>query len=678
MNNNYKENNHEKNTENKNSKSQMNFKNNNNIQTNHNKKYLQYIKPLLLLLQKAEQIINIINLPSSSIDKYNQLKEISFKKCGLEFTPLIKNENFVNNIKKENNININNNLENSKEKEMKTIESELSDSKNKLIDSLLTIIETTNILNNQNLKNSKENQSFGLSFNNFSNTCSILKESISKIFSNNSQINSEKDKILNYILRSEKNIIPILFESNKKFLELKESISLLNSKLENIFKYINSIDELISPIWNKYYNKEIEWFDADKIIDNYELKTYTKCHFLLNFMNQLFLDNKNIMEALSQMEQKKNEVYNILKLPYVRKAIEKGEYLKNVEVLLNKIKIEKEKNNSIDMNKLIKDGKDLINNIKETISDEYEKNREENNDMNDNKNAINTEEIDNYNDDMNIFLGKLMNGIQNILNKVDISIKKDELIENMMKVNSISKNKNLDISSINNINTNLNNSNMNINTTINNGTISKDISFISTINNNDNNNKTQNLSFQVYQRKTNHISGSSLNKNNEYENNDKRNKKDINSIQKLDIKSKVFQKQRIEKINEKSENNNNINNNFINDKNTIENINNIINEKAKNNNDNNDIKNKNINNIKIINNDTNEEKAITVGDIVNNISDVESSQKNKNLKDNINSITKENLNSNENDEKGIEQLKNMVLEDFKNRISEEKEKDEYN
>ena len=671
MNNNNKENNHEINAENKNSKSQLNFKNNNNIQTNHNKKYLQYIKPLLLLLQKAEQIINIINLPSSSIDKYNQLKEISFKKCGLEFTPLIKKENFVNNIKKENNINISNNQDNSKEKEMKTIEIELSESKNKLIDSLLTLIETTNILNNQNSnKNSKENISTNLSFNNFSNTCNILKESIAKISSNNSQTNTEKDKILNYILRSEKNIIPILFESNKKYLELKESILLLNSKLENIFKYINSIDELISPIWNKYYNKEIEWFDANKIIDNYELKTYTKCHFLLNFMNQLFLDNKNIMEALSQMEQKKNEAYNILKLPYVRKAIEKGECLKNVEILLNKIKIEKEKNNNIDMNKLIQDGKDLINNIKETISDEYEKNTEGNNNENDNnKNAINTEEIDNYNDDMNIFLGKLMNGIQNILNKVDISIKKDELIENMMKVNNISKNKNLDISSINNVNTNLNNSNMNINTTINNGTISKDISFISTINNNDNN-KTQNLSFQVYQRKTNHISGSSLNKNNKYENNDKRNKKELNSIQKLDIKTKVFQKQRIEKINE---NNNNINNNFINDNNIYENINNIINEKPKS--DINDIKNKNINNIKIINNDTNEEKAITVGDVVNNISDAESCTENKNMKDNVNFLMKENLNSNEKDEKGFEQLKNIVLEDFKNRISEEKEKD---
>ena len=79
----------------------------------------------------------------------------------------------------------------------------------------------------------------------------------------------------------------------------------LNSKIDKLFKYINNIDELITPIWNKYYNKDIEWFKVDNISDNYELKTYTKIHFLLNFMNQLFLDNKNLMQALTQMEQKK-------------------------------------------------------------------------------------------------------------------------------------------------------------------------------------------------------------------------------------------------------------------------------------------------------------------------------------------------------------------------------------
>ena len=654
MNKNNKENIHEINAENKNTKSQINYKNITPSQTNHNKKYLQYIKPILLLLQKAEQIINIINLPSSSIDKYNQLKEISFKKCGLEFTPLVKNENFIKNLNKENNIN--ESQENLKQ------ENELSEIKNKLLETIITLLETSNI--SQNL-NPKEN-SFPSTLNNFSNICNTIKESISKISLNNEHINSEKEKIFTYITRLEQNIVPIILEKTKKFNELKESFITLNSKIENLFKYINGIDELISPIWNKYYNKEIEWFDSNKIIDNYELKTYTKCHFLLNFMNQLFLDNKNIMEALNQMEQKKNEAYNILKLPYVKKAIEKGEYLKNVENLLNKIKTEKEKNNNIDMNKLIKDGKDLINNIKETISEQSEKNTEGNNyENNNNTNVINTEEIDNYNDDMNIFLGKLMNGIQNILNKVDISIKKDELIENMMKVNNMSKNKNLDISSINNINTNFNNTNLNINSTINNGTLSKDISFISTINN-DNNiiNKTQLLSFPVYQKKTNHISGTSLNKNYDNENNDKKNKKDINNIQKIDIRNKVFQKQKIEKLNENL-NNININNNIINDKILIQNID----EKEENEN----IKNKNINNIKIINNDINEEKAITIGDIGNNFSDAESSQKNKSVKDSLNFPSKEK----EKEDKGLEQLKNMVLEDFKMRINEEKKNDEY-
>ena len=649
--------------ENNNSKSQINNKNITQTQINHNKKYLQYIKPILLLLQKAEQIINIINLPSSSIDKYNQLKEISFKKCGLEFTPLVKNENIIKNFNKENNI--------IKNPEDLIQVNEISEIKNKLIETILTLIETSNISKNIS---SKENSSFTTSINNFSNTCTILKESISKIPSKASYINCEKEKVLTYISRVEQNMFPIIFDQSKKYLELKDSFISLNSKIENLFKYINSIDELISPIWNKYYNKEIEWFSSDKIIDNYELKTYTKCHFLLNFMNQLFLDNKNIMEALTQMEQKKNEAYNILKLPYVKKAIEKGEYLKNVENLLNKIKTEKEKNNSIDMNKLIKDGKELINNIKETISEQNEKNTEGNNyeSNNTNTNVINTEDIENYNDDMNIFLGKLMNGIQNILNKVDISIKKDELIENMMKVNNISKNKNLDISSINNINTNFNNTNLNINSTINNGTLSKDISFISTINNDNNtNNKTQVISFPVYQKKTNHISGTSLNKNIDLDNSDKKNKNDINNIQKFDLKNKVFQKQKIEKLNENA---NNMMFNKLNDKILIENVNNLMNENEQNI----DIKNKNINNIKIINNDINEEKAITVGDIGNNFSDVESSQKNKSVKDSMNFQSKENSSSNEKENKGFEQLKNLVLEDFKMRINEEKKNDEFN
>ena len=708
---------------NSNSKNQINYKNINTTQTdktlNYNKKYIQYIKPLLFLLQKAEQIISIINLPSSSIDKYNQLKEISFKKCGLEYTPLVKNNNLIKNLQKENDNNNNNNINNNnndlnKIKNNKIIQG-LSTSKSKLLDLILTFIETNNIMNINSNKNNKENKSFLNISNDFNTNLNILKEEINNLINEKNinihntaemQLNSEeniifreKEKMINYITRAQENVISALYETDKKFNELKEAFLIQNTKNEYINKYISNIDELISPIWNKYYNNEVDWFNPNKIIDNYEMKTYTKCHFLLNFMNQLFTDNKNLMEALTEMEKKKNEAFNLLQMPYIRKVIEKSEYLKNIEELLGKLNenINKDKNKEMDMNKLINDGKELINCIKETIMEEPENQKGDNITLKDVNN--NNELYNNYNDDMNIFLGKLMNGIQNILNKVDISIKKDELIESMIKVN-MSKNKNISVdnsianmNNINNTNTNLNSTNVNINmstanlnniTAINNGVVSKDISFISTNNNNDiNNSKIQNMSFQVYKKKTNHISGSNViinSSTNNFNKSDieysekKINKFGINDSKNREIKKKIINNIINMKEKEKDDDGNlnkdkNINNiqgdNELNDKILIQSINNIIND--------------NDNNEDIIN----EEKSITVGDIGNNLSDLENSQKMKNTnspkeENNIKNYINNNNNINKEDDitdEGLEKLKNMVLEDFKSRLNEEKQKE---
>ena len=719
---------------NSNSKNQINYKNINTTQTdktsNYNKKYIQYIKPLLFLLQKAEQIISIINLPSSSIDKYNQLKEISFKKCGLEYTPLVKNNNLIKNLQKENDNNSNNNINNNnndlnKIKNNKIIQG-LSTSKSKLLDLILTFIETNNIMNINSNKNNKENKSFLNISNDFNTNLNILKEEINNLINEKNinihntaemQLNSEeniifreKEKMINYITRAQENVISALYETDKKFNELKEAFLIQNTKNEFINKYISNIDELISPIWNKYYNNEVDWFNPNKIIDNYEMKTYTKCHFLLNFMNQLFTDNKNLMEALTEMEKKKNEAFNLLQMPYIRKVIEKSEYLKNIEELLGKLNenINKDKNKEMDMNKLINDGKELINCIKETIMEEPENQKGDNITLKDVNN--NNELYNNYNDDMNIFLGKLMNGIQNILNKVDISIKKDELIESMIKVN-MSKNKNISVdnsianmNNINNTNTNLNSTNVNINmstanlnniTAINNGVVSKDISFISTNNNNDiNNSKIQNMSFQVYKKKTNHISGSNViinSSTNNFNKSDieysekKINKFGINDSKNREIKKKIINNIINMKEKEKDDDGNlnkdkNINNiqgdNELNDKILIQSINNIINDKKNNDMNNNE---HNDNNEDIIN----EEKSITVGDIGNNLSDLENSQKMKNTnspkeENNIKNYINNNNNINKEDDitdEGLEKLKNMVLEDFKSRLNEEKQKE---
>ena len=45
-------------------------------------------KLLFNLLEKAEQILSIINLSDSSISKYNTLKQLTFEQLNLDFKPL--------------------------------------------------------------------------------------------------------------------------------------------------------------------------------------------------------------------------------------------------------------------------------------------------------------------------------------------------------------------------------------------------------------------------------------------------------------------------------------------------------------------------------------------------------------------------------------------------------------
>ena len=47
-------------------------------------------KLLFNLLEKAEQILRILNLSDSSISKYNTLKKLTYEMLNLEFKPLEK------------------------------------------------------------------------------------------------------------------------------------------------------------------------------------------------------------------------------------------------------------------------------------------------------------------------------------------------------------------------------------------------------------------------------------------------------------------------------------------------------------------------------------------------------------------------------------------------------------
>ncbi len=51
---------------------------------------MEDVKVLLLVLEKAEQILSLVNLPDSTIKKYNELKEICCSKLRIDFFPLQK------------------------------------------------------------------------------------------------------------------------------------------------------------------------------------------------------------------------------------------------------------------------------------------------------------------------------------------------------------------------------------------------------------------------------------------------------------------------------------------------------------------------------------------------------------------------------------------------------------
>lgn len=49
---------------------------------------MEEIRVLLVLLDKAEQILSFLNLPQTTIKKYNELKQLTCNKLNLEFIPI--------------------------------------------------------------------------------------------------------------------------------------------------------------------------------------------------------------------------------------------------------------------------------------------------------------------------------------------------------------------------------------------------------------------------------------------------------------------------------------------------------------------------------------------------------------------------------------------------------------
>ena len=373
------------------------FLSNNEI-NNNNKKTLtseKKLKLVLKLLEKSEQILSIINLPESAILKYNQLKEITFNKCSLLYSPLTKqihqsnsnlsskssvstlrnfkynfNNNNISLITNLNSLNNNNNLIdeiknlNYKKNVLIEILFELFDKKEKNENFINNI---QNVLNNINNNNNIENfndfdiKNEEIKLNEFIKKCDFYIKNFNNNNNNNNEniINSFNKKITelkNYYENEINNLNQKFILFNQEFNKNYEE----NNKIKNLFFEFNNI---LSPVYEKYSKKKISNYDDDNNLienDNSPNKEITKLNFLNCFIEQLFNDNKHLIENIKNIEKEKEKLFFDLNLPFVINAIKKNDVLKEI---FNILQIENNNNNNNNFN-----FDELIKNIEKSLN----------------------------------------------------------------------------------------------------------------------------------------------------------------------------------------------------------------------------------------------------------------------------------------------------------------------
>ena len=351
----------------------------------------QTIKLLLHLLEKAEQILSIINLSDSSTQKYNKLKEIIFNKCNLPFRPLVKKTSIST-------TSVSNSSRSSIVSDLSTISNhqstyssydslkQLTIKKNLMIELLFDIIDNMRMSNvkicrNQMMKESKDFQikldsiytysqsstfvdnDFDykideLKFNDYLSKCDLNVKTISLNLSKSGNLFQSENSFDDIINSYNKKIEDLKKYQQKEILQYEEKFNELKVKYnpnldkENIKlkSLLSSISELISPVYEKFSKKKLSSFD-NKLNENIgEDKEIIQINFLICFIEQLFTDNKHLIETIQSMEIEKNDILNI---PYITNTIKKNDILKNIQDIISNENYKEDESSSEQIDELI-------------------------------------------------------------------------------------------------------------------------------------------------------------------------------------------------------------------------------------------------------------------------------------------------------------------------------------
>ena len=260
-------------------------------------------KVLLNLLEKAEQIISIINLPDSSLEKYNTLKKMTFDILNINFVPLEKRKIESNEqamINKDN-----------KSNEILNILFMLNTQKLMLIQLILDFIKN----NNSVIQGKTLNHFLGT----LTDIYNISKESFNK---------KTEDEILYEINTETSKLSEMFTKIDKIFVDNFDSAKQIRINYENELnklreKYDKDLDDLKMSLGKNSYRKQNyispeNIFNKSKFYVNQISKLIDEAYekYKEYYPNEIYENNLNLSSSSIKNEDK-------LKLDFVEKVMNK-------------------------------------------------------------------------------------------------------------------------------------------------------------------------------------------------------------------------------------------------------------------------------------------------------------------------------------------------------------------
>ena len=288
---------------------------------------------LLSLLEKAEKILSLINLSDTAISKYNQLKQMTFEKLNISFTPLIKRASMIQ---------MDNQMSN--QDNLLQVLYYQSMKKTMLIDLLLDFISK---LPDSNINSyiTSLNNIFNIPFQNKSIDeidceTKIQEQKICDLFSKCDELIKKSSSYLNQITCEYENKIENMkncYENELQKLKCElDRLCYVENDLINLRKQNDSTNLALDKIscWiNESYDKFYQGNNSPRIEMNNcsnQDKIVNRLQYLLGILDKFYTDNKYLSEIVPNLQKEKLDLVEQQNLPFVNNVINNNGVMNNL------------------------------------------------------------------------------------------------------------------------------------------------------------------------------------------------------------------------------------------------------------------------------------------------------------------------------------------------------------